>query len=328
MGRRPLLSVQLVVRDGERWLPSALRSLEAQTCRDFEVVAVDDGSRDETPRLLHAAAEVLPMVCRRTEGVGVAAARNVSLESAQAPVIAALDADDAWLPWYVERVLARLDGDQDAAIVGTEALLAIEDELTTERLYGDGHLIEWQDDDQLAHVLHMNFIATSWAVRREVFDTVGGFDETLETAEDWDLWVRALAAGFRSVHEPAPCAIYRLRSGSLTSSRARLVRGRVAVLEKAAARLPAPYAALARQQLERQRLQLRVADGKSAVERRDYARARREFLGVAASAQASVRQRIGSLVVGAWPGLGRAVLSRRAARADHDALDRARRERE
>jgi GT2 family glycosyltransferase len=308
----PALTVQLVVRNMERWLPTALDSLRAQTRRDFEVVAVDDDSTDATAAILQRAPG-LELRYVHTSGMRLGATRNLAIDSARGAVVATLDGDDAWLPWYVERVLAQFESQPSADIVSTEMFLALEDDLTTDRYYADSGDLRWFEEDQLLHMLRTNFIAPNHAVRRCVFDALGGYDPDLQVCEDQDLWVRSFASGFRAVYEAHPCAVYRLRSDSTVSSRTRLVRGRVAVLERAVASLPDGAAAMAAAtELVEQRRQLDIAEGKAALAVGDYRRARRHFGRVVLARGASPRERAFSLAVATSPRSGQRMLDRRA----------------
>lgn len=313
--KSPLLSVQLVVRDMELWLPAALDSLRAQTCRDFEVVAVDDGSTDATAHMLQSATD-LPIRYVRTPGLGLAEARNVAIAHAQAPVIATLDGDDAWLPWYVERMLMHLDNDPGAHIISPELFMAYNHVLTTERYYIDGPPLQFFSEGQLEACIRMNFIVPLSAVRREVFDTVGGYRESAEACSDWLFWIEAFAAGFRAVHEPFPCAVYRVRPGSQIASRTRLVANRVALLEYVQTIVRGDLASVVTEQLTTQRMQLAIATGKEAALRGDSREARAAFSEVVRSRAASTRQRVGALIAGALPGVARRVLERRAKTRD------------
>jgi GT2 family glycosyltransferase len=75
-------------------------------------------------------------------------------------------------------------------------------------------------------LLQRNFIYNSVTARREALLSVGGYDERLWVGEDWELWLRLAAAGFRFVRVPQRLAVYRARARSLTSDSARLLAGR------------------------------------------------------------------------------------------------------
>jgi glycosyltransferase involved in cell wall biosynthesis len=306
----PVLSVLMAVRNMEEWLPTTLDSLRTQTRTDFEVVVVDDGSTDATSAMLDAATD-LPLRVVRAEGIGLGAARNVALEHATAPLLAVLDGDDLWLPHYVQKVVDRLETDPDIAIVSPEVFVAVEQTVTSDRYYADGHPLQFFEDDQLEHLADMNFVVPLSTYRREVIDTIGHYDPRPGAIEDWDLWIRAVQAGFRIGHITEPCGVYRFRTGSITTDRIKLIRGRIDILERLAAS-DGPGSARARQSLAVQRLQLHIAKGKEALTLGDLSVARASFLAVARDHGGTWRQRVGSLVVAGVPRLGRTVLSRRS----------------
>jgi len=299
----------MAVRNVERWLPATLDSLRSQTRTDFEIVAVDDGSTDATPEILRNATD-LPLTIIRSRGLGCGAARNLAIEAASAPLFAVLDGDDLWLPCYVDRVVGRLESDLASSIISPELLLAIEDDITDERYYADGYPLQWFDQDQLEHLAEMNFIVPLSAFRREVVEKVGGYDPEPGAIEDWEFWIRALQAGFHAGHIPEPCGVYRFRAGCLTADRVKLIKGRISVLETLAA-TEGPAAERAQSSLSIQQLQLLIAQGKEALRTGELASGRSAFSQAARHPSASLRQRAGSLVVAAFPGIGRSVLSRR-----------------
>jgi glycosyltransferase involved in cell wall biosynthesis len=306
----PAVSVLMAVRDVERWLPTTLDSLRSQTRKDFEIVAVDDGSSDGTSEILRSATD-LPITIIRAEGVGIGGARNLAMEVASAPLFSVLDGDDMWLPCYVERVVGRLEADPDVAIVSPEVVLAVEEEITSRRYYADGYPLRWFEEDQLEHLAEMNYFVPLSTYRREVVDTVGGYDATPDAIEDWDLWVRALQAGYRAGHVTEPCGVYRLRKGSTTSNRLKLIRGRIAILERLAA-TEGPVARKAQLSLRFQQFQLLVGEGKEALQIGDRRKARASFVAAARHPDAQWRQRGGALAAAAFPRIGQAVLTRRA----------------
>ena len=322
----PALSVQMVVRNAAPWLPVALDSLRAQTRRDFEVIAVDDGSTDDTTAILRSATD-LPLTYVRTSGLGEAGARNAAIEVARGAVIATLDGDDAWLPWFVDRVLHRLEHDREVDIVSPEAFLALDDQLTTDRYYEDGRQGRFIDGNQLEAILRVNFIIPMSAARREVFDRVGPY-ESCGPASDWDFWIRALVAGFRVVQDRCPCSIYRVRQGSLTASRTATFAGHVMALERALELVPASLVPVAEEQLRFERRNLAIARGKQALAGGDTTTARRCFGRVVVASGASPKERVASAVVAMSPWLGQRVLERRAAAGPPATAAEARRLRE
>jgi glycosyltransferase involved in cell wall biosynthesis len=91
----PAISVLMPVYNAGRFLPAAIESILAQTCADFELIAIDDGSRDGSADVLAQFAARDPRVRVLTqENRGIVATLNRALELARAPLVARMDADD------------------------------------------------------------------------------------------------------------------------------------------------------------------------------------------------------------------------------------------
>src|SRR5689334_14916883 len=107
MSAAPAVSVLLPYRDARATLEEALDSVLAQRGVELELLAIDDGSRDDGAQLVVRLAARDPRIVQlQTPGVGIALALNHALETARAPLIARMDADDVALP---DRLAAQLD---------------------------------------------------------------------------------------------------------------------------------------------------------------------------------------------------------------------------
>jgi glycosyltransferase involved in cell wall biosynthesis len=115
----PLVTVVVPTFNYGRFLGEALASIRAQTVRDRELLVIDDGSTDDTPAVLarHAAPD---LVARRTDRIGVAAARALGRDHARGRYVAYLDADDLWRPTYLERQLALLEAEPEVGFSFTD----------------------------------------------------------------------------------------------------------------------------------------------------------------------------------------------------------------
>lgn len=114
----PTVSIVMPVYNGANYLRSCVDSLLAQTYRDFELIAVDDGSTDDSPAILADYAQVDPRVrVVRQENGGAGAARNTGMDLATGTYTACLDSDDLFEPAFLSKMVARaLDADADVVV--------------------------------------------------------------------------------------------------------------------------------------------------------------------------------------------------------------------
>ncbi|HEX9077055.1 MAG TPA: glycosyltransferase family A protein, partial [Anaerolineae bacterium] len=97
------VSVVIPSYNHARYLRDAIRSVIAQTYRDFEIIIVDDGSSDDTPQVVAGFGNAVRYI--RQENRGLAGARNTGVRAARGAFIGLLDADDIWMPEYLASML-------------------------------------------------------------------------------------------------------------------------------------------------------------------------------------------------------------------------------
>jgi glycosyltransferase involved in cell wall biosynthesis len=182
-----------------RYLRAAVESALRQTFTSFEVVIVDDGSTDATPRVARPLLADTRVRYYRTGHSGVAAAKNVGVDLSRAPLVAFLDADDTWMPVKLARQVALFRADPGLGVAYSRRWLIDEDGRRLE--YEQPPLFRGRVLDEL---FRTNFVCFSSAmVRRDVLGEAGPFDEGLALAVDYDLWLRvALRHRFDYVDEP------------------------------------------------------------------------------------------------------------------------------
>ena len=112
MPRDPIVSVIVPCFDAARTIAATIDSARGQTLAAIEIIAVDDGSRDDTPALLAALARADHRVRVVMQvNAGVSAARNAGIRHARAGIVALLDSDDLWAPGHLELHVGRLAAD-------------------------------------------------------------------------------------------------------------------------------------------------------------------------------------------------------------------------
>lgn len=198
-GGGPAVSVLFPVRDGLRFAATALRSLSAQTFRNFEVVAVDDGSTDGTFDLLRTYAATDPRVqVVRQPARGIVAALETARRRARAPLLARMDADDVALPERLARQVELLDSDPSLAVVGCGVRIVPREGLTDGRLGYEAWLNGLRDTAALHRDIFVEcpLAHPTLVMRRDAVEAVGGYREA-GVPEDYDLLLRLWEAGSR-----------------------------------------------------------------------------------------------------------------------------------
>ena len=223
-------TVVMAAHDTADTVASAVRSVLAQTRPDFELFVVDDGSGDGTVEQVRPFLADERMRLLAIPHAGAAAARGAGIAAGSAPLISMVDSDDLWMPDYLERMGAALDADPGASFAYTDAWYLDDATRQVRRLSAMGYQRPPEPPPATAADLfevlcERNFIYNAVTVRRTAVDAVGPPDPRLRSMIDWEWWLRLTAAGHRAVRVPGRLAVYRLRPGSMSRDRERVVAG-------------------------------------------------------------------------------------------------------
>jgi glycosyltransferase involved in cell wall biosynthesis len=216
----------------------AIDSVLWQSFRDWELIVVDDGSTDDTRRVVRERYGLRVRYIYQ-ENHGESAARNRGLELATGEYVAFLDSDDLWHPNKLQRQIEAFKDDPSAGLVSTQAYLMNHDGLQLEQAPQgcdrETDVILWAD------LVLDNVVAgggSSAVVRRACLDHVGWFDTQIRFGEEWDLWLR-IARRYEVRQIPEPLVFYRLHRFGTRSWAPRfdeaedMYREHIAILEKA-----------------------------------------------------------------------------------------------
>jgi glycosyltransferase involved in cell wall biosynthesis len=230
----PLISVIIPVYNGEKTIRETIESVLNQTEPDFELIVINDGSKDSTLDILTSIQDPRFQVFSYTNS-GVAVSRNRGLYHACGEFISFLDADDLWTPDKLESQLKALQENPQAAIAYS----------WTDHIDESGQFLRPASytnvsGDVYEHLLLGDFLksGSNVLVRAQALLEVGGFEQSLAPAEDWDMWLR-LAARYHFVAVPFPQVLYRISTVSASCNTAKMEAGCLQVIERAYRQAPA-----------------------------------------------------------------------------------------
>ena len=206
--QKPAVSVVVPCFNGGRFLDGLMASLARQTFRDFETVIVDDGSTDkETLRELAVLADRARVI--RQDNNGPSSARNRGIRAARADILFVLDCDDTIEPTFLAETVPRLrEAPRDIGMAFADVRLVGGETGTARRYFNRFDL------------LFTNTMSSGLVMRRQAFEAVGGYDETMrEGYEDWDFSLRLAGAGYRGIAVHQPLYVYYIGSDDTHPSR-------------------------------------------------------------------------------------------------------------
>lgn len=228
MSRCPAVTVVLPTHNRAHSVVAAIHSVLWQTFDDLELIVVDDGSTDGSDQVLGALEDPRLRVLRHASARGAPAARNTGIAAARAPWVAFQDSDDIWLPHKLERQMASVRRHGAAAVAWCGMLRVLpagaQYQPAAKNVRGDGAM--------LPALLWGPVIGTQTLLaRRDALEAVGGFDEDLESCQDWELALR-LARDHRFAFEKDVLVIAPKGDDGISVNMARRLRGRERVFEK------------------------------------------------------------------------------------------------
>jgi glycosyltransferase involved in cell wall biosynthesis len=203
----PRLSVVIPVKNGLRYLPTAISSVRRQQLDEVEIIVVDDQSTDGLDKWLEQEVKKDPRLKpQRGPGAGVAAARNVGLRACNADLVAFLDADDSWNDNVIAERIALMNEHPgiSLAFADHESYSIDGKTLGTHFAYFP-RFHRWVGSrsgllplgPQAFNLLFAeNVCGTSTVIaRRSALEAAGGFDPNLKICEDWDMWLKLSRTG-------------------------------------------------------------------------------------------------------------------------------------
>jgi glycosyltransferase involved in cell wall biosynthesis len=245
----PLVSVIIPVYNGERYLAQALDSALAQTYPCVEVIVINDGSTDTSPKILEHYGQNIRVFHQPNSGQ--ATARNVGVSMARGTWIAFLDQDDLWDPDKLSQQMSAVQ-EGDTVVYSTARTIDPHGRIVRRGIHprNESSLLLsdliWRNPPAPLTVL----------VRREAINAVGGFDAGNRFGtDDYQLWLGLVATGHRFRYLRRELASYRVHDSNMSKNTPLMCQGKVYALGQTAARYPAAFG-----RREKKALKRRLAD--------------------------------------------------------------------
>ncbi|MDJ0701850.1 MAG: glycosyltransferase [Leptolyngbyaceae cyanobacterium MO_188.B28] len=221
------ISVIIPVFNGERTIQETVESVLNQTFSDFELIIINDGSQDKTLTIVQEFNDSRISIFSY-QNAGLAASRNRGIENATGEYISFIDADDLWTSDKLEAQYHALQSNPDAAVAYSWTNCIDEQSQFLRR----GYYLSFSGE-VCQYLLLTNFLenGSNPLIRHQALKTVGGFDESLKSSEDWEMYLR-LAFKYSFVAVSSPQILYRISVGSMSTNTAKMEVETVKVIDR------------------------------------------------------------------------------------------------
>jgi GT2 family glycosyltransferase len=232
----PIVSVVIPAYNSASLITTCLNSVFAQTFRDFEVIVINDGSPDTELLERNLAPYSTRVRYLKQPNRGPSAARNLGVLESRGQYVAFLDSDDFWFPQHLATQMAALQKDPLLGLVYSDSLLTRNGEIVGRTFDREEQVLPVTFESLLTEQCTVG-TSTTVASRQALIDA-GLFDEKMNRAEDFDLWLRMAFRGTRMTHHREINVCHTLSGSGLSADGYLMTRARMDVLAKIRAQLP------------------------------------------------------------------------------------------
>ena len=259
--KNPKISVIIPVYNGERYIKEAIDSVLNQTYENYEIIVINDGSTDNTIKILKN--YVNKIRWKNQENKGVVSAKNSGIKIAKGEYFAYLDADDVFLPDKLELQIKKLNENPKLGLVFCEYYY----------MDKNGKIIKLIKPTKKIKLIQDNFIPTSGVIcKKSCLEKIGIFEYDVGSDYDWDLWLR-ISEQFPISYVNKPLLKYRIHSSNISRTRVKNIvdyelEMKIKLLEKAYLRRNKPFwlkMKILRAKLERQIYKLPIISDKKVL---------------------------------------------------------------
>lgn len=216
------ISVVMPTYNGETYIERTLESVFMQSELPFEIIIVDDGSQDKTvdviKKYMKSNLQAYDKIkIREQQNLGAGAARNTGIHYAEGNWIMFLDSDDLWEKDKIKIIKEVIEKNPGMNVVTHNEYEMAENDFEHRRLIRRN--INYHENENLfLQVYQGNIFSTScMTIRKDILLKAGGFDETLLSAQDYDLWIRVMQYG-NIIYLKDALATYVVRKGNITGN--------------------------------------------------------------------------------------------------------------
>lgn len=219
----PYFSIIIPLYNKETHIKSTIQSVLDQTFQDFEVIVVNDGSRDGSKSVLASFSDD-KIYYYEQENQGVSASRNLAISKAKSNYIALLDADDLWEPTYLETIYQLIQSFPEHYVFATSVLIETPNDVIPS-IYSIDNL---KDNDVCvldyfeSSTINSLLTSSSVVLHKSVFEKIGIYNTSIKNGEDTDLWIR-IGIHYQIVFKNQALVTYRFQEQSLSNNATRLI---------------------------------------------------------------------------------------------------------
>jgi glycosyltransferase involved in cell wall biosynthesis len=217
----PLISVCIAAYNAEKYLEAALRTVQAQSFKNWEIIVTEDGSKDRTEDyVLDFSIKVPQRVVynRHDTNRGLPTTRNTGIASAAGDWVAFLDADDLWKPNHLESLISASQiEDGDAVFAGS----VLYDDATWAKLGTRAPTdVDLSNLPLALYSGRLSITSSSVMIKRSSIAKFGSFSSDFPTCSNTEYWLRILSKGGHMCHSVTNTCIYRQHAASLSQKTA------------------------------------------------------------------------------------------------------------
>ena len=232
--QNPSVSVIIPNYNHAHYVSDAINSVLAQTFTDYEIIVVDDGSKDNSREVISAFGDRVRAIFQHNQGLS--AARNTGITAAKGKYIGVLDADDMYEPDFLATLVPLLEDQPDAG--GVYCGYRFVDD--TNNPLPQVEARDVPPEKLFWALVDGNFLVPeSIFVRKECYNQVGLFDPSLRALEDLDMWLR-ITKQFKVIHTTKVLTRHRILAGSMSTDPTRQYQNRLSVIKKHFGAEPGP----------------------------------------------------------------------------------------